>query len=303
MSKSRKYGLECPIHHRAFDLHNIAQLKYFQLNNHFFIKENYSDRGLTNILNFCGLENNLGAHNRLKDLKLTAECFFRIVYGKGLLRNMKNLRFLIIWLLFRFQYNKYYKSFYFFDVMITYNELYNALRKERYSEQLQPIPKKFIKEVAAYLRDKREIANKDNDDFSDTILKTKKQYENSIAIFKELILRRKKKILELAFVATETGISKRDFENMLAVEKESFDDIMKSLEKSDKKISEILKGIENEGKEGSKNKMIVFVEDSDAFLDLEGNKLGPFKKGDIANIAEEIANILIVDKKAESIDD
>jgi len=38
-------------------------------------------------------------------------------------------------------------------------------------------------------------------------------------------------------------------------------------------------------------------------LDLEGNKLGPFKKGDIANIAEEIANILIVDKKAESIDD
>ena len=30
--------------------------------------------------------------------------------------------------------------------MITYNELYDALRKERYSEQLQPIPKNFIKE-------------------------------------------------------------------------------------------------------------------------------------------------------------
>ena len=44
--------------------------------------------------------------------------------------------------------------------MITYNELYDALRKERYSEQLQPIPKRFIKEVAAYLKDKKEIANK-----------------------------------------------------------------------------------------------------------------------------------------------
>ncbi len=185
--------------------------------------------------------------------------------------------------------------------MITYNELYDALRKERYSEQLQPIPKRFINEVAAYLKDKKEIADKENDDFSDTITKTKKQFENSIAIFKELMLRRKKKILELAFVAAETGISKRDFENMLAVEKESFDSIMKSLEKGDKKVSEILKGVDDEG-DKAKNKMIVFVEDTGEFLDLEGKKLGPFKKGDVANISEEIANILLVDKKVESVE-
>ena len=61
--------------------------------------------------------------------------------------------------------------------MITYNELYEALRKERYSEQLQSIPKAFIKEVASYLKDKKEIANKKTDDFSDTITKTKKQFE------------------------------------------------------------------------------------------------------------------------------
>jgi len=183
--------------------------------------------------------------------------------------------------------------------MITYNELYEALRKERYSEQLQPIPKNFIKEVAAYFKDKKEIANKDNDDFSDTLLKTKKQYENSIAIFKELMLRRKKKILELAFVAAETGISKRDFENMLAVEKDCFDGIMKLLEKGDKKISQMLK----ENKEESKNKLIVFTEDTEEFLDLEGNKIGPFNKGEIVNIPFEIANILIVDKKAESVEE
>jgi len=185
--------------------------------------------------------------------------------------------------------------------MITYNELYDALRKERYSEQLQPIPKVFIKEVAAYLKDKKEIANKKNDDFSDTILKTKKQFENSIAIFKELMLRRKKKILDLAFVAAETGISKRDFDNMLAVEKECFDGIMRSLEKGDKQVADMLKGSEDGG--GAGNKMVVFVEDTEEFLDLEGNKLGPFKKGDIANIAEEIANILIVDKKAEGVEE
>ncbi len=185
--------------------------------------------------------------------------------------------------------------------MITYNELYDALRKERYSEQLQPIPKNFIKEVADYLKDKKEISEKESDDFSDSIIKTKKQFENSIAIFRELILRRKKKILDLAFVAAETGISKRDFENMLAVEKESFDGIMKSLEKGDKKVAKMLKGAEEDEK--GKNKMIVFTEDTEEFLDLDGNKLGPFKKGDVANLAEEIANILIVDKKAEAIEE
>lgn len=185
--------------------------------------------------------------------------------------------------------------------MITYNELYDALRKERYSEQLQPIPKNFIKEVADYLKDKKEISEKENDDFSDAITKTKKQFENSVAIFRELMLRRKKKILDLAFIAAETGISKRDFENMLAVEKESFDGIMKSLEKGDKKVSKMLKGAEDDEK--SKNKMIVFTEDTEEFLDLDGNKLGPFKKGDAANLAEEIANILIVDKKAEAIEE
>ncbi len=183
---------------------------------------------------------------------------------------------------------------------MTYNELYEALRKERYSEQLQPIPKNIIKEVSAYLKDKKEIADKKDDDFSETILKTKKQFENSLAIFKELILRRKKKILDLAFVAAETGISKRDFENMLQIEKEVFDGIMKSIEKGDKKVSELLKGADDEK---NKNKMIVFVEDTEEFLDLEGNTLGPFKKGDIINIQEDIANILIVDKKAESVED
>lgn len=184
--------------------------------------------------------------------------------------------------------------------MITYNELYDALRKERYSEQLQALPKNFIKEVSAYLKDKKEIADKKDDEFSDTIIKTKKQFENSVAIFKELILRRKKKILDLAFVAAETGISKRDFENMLLVEKEAFDGIMRSLEKSDKKINEMLKGMEEEdGK--PRNKMIVFIEDVEEFLDLEGNRMGPFKKGDIANIPQEIANILVVDKRAENI--
>lgn len=185
--------------------------------------------------------------------------------------------------------------------MITYNDLYEALRKERYSDQLQPLMKGFINEVSEYIKDREEAIGKDADMFSDEVQKAKKQLENAISIFKELVLRRKKKLLELAFVSAETGISKRDFENMLSYEKEVFDKIMKALNEGDKAVEKLLSGVEGEQKE--KNKMIIFKDETDEFLDLEGNKLGPFSKGDIVNIPQEIANILIVDGKADPVDE
>jgi len=185
--------------------------------------------------------------------------------------------------------------------MLTYNDIYEALRRERYSEQLQSLGKNFVQEVSAYLKEKKEISEKSEDIFSDAISKTKKQFENAVTMFKELMLRRKKKLLNLAFVAAETGISKRDYENMLAFEKESFDKIMESMDAGDKKLTKLLNGQEEE--QQKKNKMITFLQDTDEFLGLDGDKLGPFKKGDIANLPVDIANILVVDNKAEVMDD
>lgn len=185
--------------------------------------------------------------------------------------------------------------------MITYNDIYEALRKERYSEQLQQINKNFVQEVSMYLKEKKAISEKSGDIFSDAISKTKKQFENAISMFKELMLRRKKKLLNLAFVAAETGISKRDYENMLAFEKEIFDEIMKSMDEGEKNLSKLLNGQEQEEKK--KNKLITFLQDTDEFLGLDGEKTGPFKKGDIANLPTEIANILVVDSKAEAVEE
>ncbi len=183
--------------------------------------------------------------------------------------------------------------------MITYNDIYEAARKERYSTQLQPIPKNFVEEVANYLKEKKEIASKQDDDFSDVIMKTKKQLENAITLFKELMLRRRKKILNLVLIAAETGISKQDFDNMLAFEKDLFEDFMKNIDSSDKRVSGILNGRKTEI---SKNELIVFTENVEEFMDLEGGKMGPFEKGQIANIPKEIAKILIDDNKAEIIE-
>lgn len=94
--KARKYGLKNPLHHRSFDLHSIAQLRYNQLKGNFLIKENNSEMNLSNILEFCGMRDERRKvdetgitsqgreHNAFEDCKITGECFSRIVFGKGL---------------------------------------------------------------------------------------------------------------------------------------------------------------------------------------------------------------------------
>jgi len=183
--------------------------------------------------------------------------------------------------------------------MITYNDIYEALRKEKYSEQLQQLPKNFVSEVAEYLKEKKELTEKKEDLFSDAITKTKKQFENAISIFKEIVLRRKKKLLSLAFIAKETGISKRDFENMLDFEKEMFDKVIRGLEDADKAINDMING---KGEE-KVNVLVAFKENVEEFLDLSGEMVGPFEKGEMANLPEEIVKILQGAGKVEIVDE
>jgi DNA replication initiation complex subunit (GINS family) len=184
--------------------------------------------------------------------------------------------------------------------MITYNDIYEASRKERYSEQLQPLSKKFVNEVSEYLKEKKEIASKEDDIFSDIILKTKKQLENALTLFKELMIRRRKKILSLVLIAAETGISKRDFDNMLDFEKALFEEFMKCIDISDKKVNEMLNG---KVETVIRNDMVIFKEAAEEFVGMDGEKMGPFEEGQIANISKEIAKILVESGKAEYVNE
>ncbi len=184
--------------------------------------------------------------------------------------------------------------------MITYKDIYEAAKKERYSENLQPISKSFVKDVAQYMKEKKEAASKEGDVFSDVLLKTKKQLENAITLFQELLRRRRKKILNLVLIASETGISKQDFENMLLIEKNLFEDLMKCIEISDRKLNELLNGAQEEGVQ--KNDLVVFLQDVDEFMASDGEKYGPYKIGQFVNIPRNIAKIFLEDKVAESME-
>jgi len=180
--------------------------------------------------------------------------------------------------------------------MITYPEIYELLRKEKYNESLQLLPKTFYQDLADYFSDKRKIANKTDETFNDAIVKTKKQLENAITVLKELITRRQKKIINVALVAAKTGISKRDSENMLDNEKGLFDSLIRDLEKDERALNDLINGINKE--KDLKNKLVRFIQETDEFSDLEGNKLGPFKSGDIANLPRGVADILAKNNQA-----
>lgn len=183
--------------------------------------------------------------------------------------------------------------------MITYNDIYEAERKEKYSRELQNLPKNFVSEVSAYLKEKKDISSKEDDNFSDIIIKTKKQLENAITLFNGLMRLRRKKILGLILIAAETGISKKDFDNMLQFEKELFEELMKCIDSSNKKMGETLKG---EAAAEQKNDMVMFLADVDSFLGLDGEMTGPFNKGDVANLPKEIVKILLDDGKVKIIE-
>jgi DNA replication initiation complex subunit (GINS family) len=183
--------------------------------------------------------------------------------------------------------------------MITFNDLYESVRKEKYSDSLQPLPAKFLQEVSIYFKEKREFLAKEDDMFSDLAMKNKKKLENALTSFKDLIRIRKKKILNLAFVAAEVGISKKDFEHMFGYEKDLFEGVVKSLESSEKDKSTEMSG---ETKTEFKHRLVRFLEDVPPFLNFEGDEIGPFEKGEIHNLEADVVGILEKDKRVEVID-
>jgi DNA replication initiation complex subunit (GINS family) len=180
--------------------------------------------------------------------------------------------------------------------MITFNDIYEFSRKERNSEKLQKLPGNFIEEISEYFEEKKGISLKNGDSFSDVVVKTKKQLESAITFFRELMNRRRKKIFDLILISAETGSSKKDLDNMLDFEKKLFEELIVCVKSSDEKLNETLEKKRDIKKSEQK---IIFKENVEEFVGLDGEKMGPFEKGQIANISKEIAKILIEDSKVD----
>ena len=187
--------------------------------------------------------------------------------------------------------------------MLTYTDLYELVRKEKYSETLQQLPKDFVGEMAAFLELQRGQLVNEGGALLDGPTKSKKQLENSLSLFKELMLRRKKKLLNLVFVASETGILKRDYEMMLTLEREMFDALMKAFEEGDKEVMRLLNGVKQAEQGRQQRALVTFQQDTEQFVDMTGNIVGPFKRGEVAHLDATVSSLLVASGKARYVDE
>jgi len=96
-TKAKKYNLNIKTRYRSLDLCSVAQTRYFQINGKFLL-DDYKENGMSlpEVLKFCGIKDERieirdgklikqgKTHNALEDCKLEAECFSRLLSGKGL---------------------------------------------------------------------------------------------------------------------------------------------------------------------------------------------------------------------------
>ena len=88
------------------------------------------------------------------------------------------------------------------EVIITYENLYEILRREKYRTELQKLDETFYKDVVKYLQEKRAIlesqAKKDNIFASTELEKTQTQLKNVLKIIRELYEKRENKIVQFS---------------------------------------------------------------------------------------------------------
>jgi DNA replication initiation complex subunit (GINS family) len=120
------------------------------------------------------------------------------------------------------------------EIKITLEGLYDILRREKKSEDLQGLDSTFFVDVVSYLREKIALLDniKESDDMFASSEKEKLEYEiRSIKrILKEIYEKREKKIIEIALNKSRTRSDIIDSSSMLNEEKDFYQRILGNLD-------------------------------------------------------------------------
>ena len=214
------------------------------------------------------------------------------------------------------------------DVNITYETLFELLRREKTRDELQKLDESFFLDVASYIKDKvdllEEQRHKQDLFASEEKAKAEKQIENIRRIIKELYERREKKIIEMAIDASRTPSIVIDTSIMLKEEKQMYDNTLGLLngfrkgvlfniqQAKNPEIKEVAAEIQAEESKSETPaveaelrevdediKKIKITHEIPKFIGSDLNEYGPFQAGDEADVPPKIADVLINKGRAE----
>jgi len=205
------------------------------------------------------------------------------------------------------------------DIIITYETLYDLLRREKNRPELQKMPDNYISDLLNYLKKKKEILQSQEQKKSIfttiEVQKTRKQVESIQKIIKELYERRETKIIQLAMISSRTNIETEEKSVMLAEEREFYDSLMKKLDyyrenvlyqlsncnQPKIKINDKPKDLKIDEKPKKSTKSIQILTNIPKFIGTDLESYGPFEQKETIEMSIEIADLLIKQEKAKEI--
>ncbi|MBR9691389.1 hypothetical protein GOV06_01260 [Candidatus Woesearchaeota archaeon] len=209
------------------------------------------------------------------------------------------------------------------EVNITYETLFELLRREKNRDELQKLENGFFSDVADYLKEKgeslEELKKKQDLFAGEEKEKSEKQIENIRKILKELYEKREKKMIDMALDASRTSSVVIDTSNMLDEERLFYENTLDVLntfrqgvllnlqhantpkiEKSEIKVNETKEEPEVEQeKPKSELESVKFTHDVPKFVGPDLQEYGPFQEGDTAELPSKVADVLINKGRAE----
>tara|TARA_Y100000310_G_C20673903_1_gene811770 strand:- start:1639 stop:2256 length:618 start_codon:yes stop_codon:yes gene_type:complete len=201
------------------------------------------------------------------------------------------------------------------DIIITYENLYEILRREKYRTELQEVNPTFYKDVVKYLAEKKAIlesqAKKDSIFASTELEKTQTQLKNVQKILKELYEKRENKTLQFALFASRTD-NIQDTSKMLPAELQLYQDLKQILDKyregilgslmrgnlPDIKATHSIQQKPLNKEEKTITRKVQIIEDIPEFVGPDLNTYGPYRKDDTQDLPDTIAKLLIQTNQA-----
>jgi len=196
------------------------------------------------------------------------------------------------------------------EVVITYETLYEALRKEKTKQDLQKLDTTFYHDVLEYLKDKQKTHDDNlskNDIFSQSETeKTQIQLSNIKKLIKEIYDMRERKIVNTAVNKSRTRSNIIDTSSLLPEETALFDSLTTVLDQNRKGVLEKIQTLrspdiqikQQEQPKEANRKSVKFLEKIDPFADEELEMWGPYDQGDEAELPPKVAEVLVKQGKA-----
>ncbi|MCC5994437.1 MAG: hypothetical protein LM587_02510 [Candidatus Aenigmarchaeota archaeon] len=161
--------------------------------------------------------------------------------------------------------------------VISFEFLRKILNEERKSQNLTKLPDNFYENVKVYLEEKRKAVRERKDEI---------ELRNIERIVENIFNLRERKIVNFAIMSVRAGVQPS---NLTEDEKIFFNRLVEIL----KERRTLVEKIKSNEEKKELEILVVFKQDFPAFVGIDGQTYGPFKKGDIAKLPEENRKMLV----------